>query len=143
MWRPSASYSACTFIFETVVTRRGSRRRAYIRASAEPAAEAPMCTTASRRTVQVAARSGNRSDGRLPPGLFRENTNLEWMVLATRKRTPPVDSIFRAGLRLRIERAASALRAAITPRRSPPPRRRPSRWGLPSTKRWRHIRNDH
>ena len=25
MWRPSASYSACTFIFEAVVTRRGSR----------------------------------------------------------------------------------------------------------------------
>ncbi|CAH0725921.1 unnamed protein product, partial [Brenthis ino] len=23
MWRPSASYSACTFIFVTVVTRRG------------------------------------------------------------------------------------------------------------------------
>lgn len=25
MWRPSPSYSACTFIFEAVVTRRGSR----------------------------------------------------------------------------------------------------------------------
>ncbi|CAB3230946.1 unnamed protein product [Arctia plantaginis] len=29
MWRPSASYPACTFIFETVVTRRGFP---YIRA---------------------------------------------------------------------------------------------------------------
>lgn len=83
-----------------------------------------MCTSASLRALQVGARSGNRSGGRLPPELFSENTNLEWMVLASRKRTPTVESIFRAGLRVRTERAASAQRAATTPRRSPPPRRR-------------------
>lgn len=71
-------------------------------------------------TLQVGARLGNRSGGRPPSGLFRENTNLEWMVLVSRKRTPAVESIFRAGLRVRIDRAASALRAATTPRRSPP-----------------------
>lgn len=48
---------------------------------------------------------------------------MEWMVLASRKRTPPVGSIFRAGVRVRVDRAASAQRAATTPRRLPPPRR--------------------
>lgn len=73
-----------------------------------------------RQTLQVGARLGNRSGGRPPSGLFRENTNLEWMVLVSRKRTPAVESIFRAGLRVRTDRAASAPRAATTPRRSPP-----------------------
>lgn len=138
MWRPSASHSACTFIFEAVVTRRGSRCSLHKRGPPASPPEVQPCTSTSPRTLQVAARSGNRSDGRSLPVLFRENTNLEWMVLPSRKRTPPVDSIFRAGLRVRSERAASAQRAATTPRRSPPPRCRvvlPS----PSPKRWRHA----
>lgn len=65
-----------------------------------------------------AARYSNRAGGRTPMVLFRENTKMEWMVLATRKRTP-VESIFRAGLRVRTERAASARRAATKLRRSP------------------------
>jgi hypothetical protein len=93
----------------------------YIRAGAATSNAAPACITTGRLSLQVGARSGNRSGGRLPPVLFWENTNLEWMVLATRKRTPSVESIFRAGLRVRTLCAASAQRAAITPRRSPPP----------------------
>ncbi|CAH0725922.1 unnamed protein product, partial [Brenthis ino] len=46
------------------------------------------------------------------------------MVLATRKRTPPVDSIFRPGLRVRTEPAASARRAAMRPCRPLPHRLR-------------------
>ncbi|KAJ8729359.1 hypothetical protein PYW08_000940 [Mythimna loreyi] len=124
MWRPAAaaSCSACTFIFEAVVTRRGSRCSLHKSGLRRVRGEVQTCTSTRPRTLQVAARSGNRSDGRSPPDLFRENTNLEWMVLPSRKLTPPVDSIFRAGLRVRSERAASAQRAATTPRRSPPPR---------------------
>lgn len=112
----------------------------YIRARGASAGEAPLCTSVSRRMLHVGARTGNRSDGRPTPDLFWENTNLEWMVLATCKRTPAVGSIFRAGLRLRTEYAASAPRAAITPRRSSPPP--PWVIGAPgpdtsSTKRWR------
>lgn len=131
--RPAASYFARTFILDTVVTRRGSRCSfPYIRASAAEALPAPVVhlrasilgSSIACRALQVGARSGNRSDGRLPSILFRENTNLEWMVLVSRKRTPPVESIFRAGLRVRTGCAASTQRAATTPRRSPPPRRR-------------------
>lgn len=46
------------------------------------------------------------------------------MVLASRERKPPVDSIFRAGLRVRSARAVSAPRAATTLCRSPPCRQR-------------------
>lgn len=81
-------------------------------------------------------------------GLFRENTNLEWMVLVSRKRTPAVESIFRAGLRVRTDRAASASRAATTPRRSPPSPRRSfegyrAALATPSPKRWPYSVDDH
>lgn len=117
-----------TFIFEAVVTRRGNVGHGvpYIRPSgrALPPSAPSACTSTSYRMLHAGAHSGNRSDGRPPPGLFRENTNLEWMVLASRERKPPVDSIFRAGLRVRSARAVSAPRAATTLCRSPPCRQR-------------------
>lgn len=87
---PAADCSACTFIIGAVVTRRGSRCSLHKSArggSVAARAEAPACIRSGRRALQVGARSGNRSDGRKPTVLFRENTNLEWMVLARRKRT--------------------------------------------------------
>lgn len=131
MWRPSpASCSAFCVRVYFGYGRHAARlslqcslhknlRRVRERASAAA------CTWSCRR-LQVGARLSNRSDGRAPSDLFRENTNLEWMVLATRKRTPPVDSIFRAELRVRSDPAAtaSAPRAAKRLRRSRPPRLR-------------------
>ncbi|KAI8427998.1 hypothetical protein MSG28_002302 [Choristoneura fumiferana] len=82
-----------TFIFEAVVTRRGNAGlgvpyiRPFGRALLPSAPSA--CTSTSYRMLHAGAHSGNRSDGRPPPGLFLENTNLEWMVLASRERKPP------------------------------------------------------
>lgn len=112
--------------------RHAARFTVFLAWARRVGAAASACTPSSHRALQVGARSGNRSDGRKPTGLFRENTNLEWMVLASRKRTPPVGSIFRAGLRVRVERAASTPRAATTPRRSPPPGRAPAQRRPPS-----------
>lgn len=126
MWRARrpnvfAARAACfVFIFKVVVTRGGSR----------------CCLHKPEQRLQPrrmhGAHSGNRSDGRGPTVLFRENTNLEWMVLAIHERTPSVESIFRADLRVRTERAggqccASGQHAASL---TAPKRRRPSQLAL-------------
>lgn len=72
MWRPArrrASVArldcfACTFISEAVVTRRGSRCSLHKGWGVRVSRLQPACTAASRRALQVGARSGNRSDGR-------------------------------------------------------------------------------
>ncbi|CAH2066930.1 unnamed protein product, partial [Iphiclides podalirius] len=114
--------SAGAFIFDAVVTRRGVRRalrKSLRRGPARPRRAASRPQPARQCTTS----SSNRSAGRASPALFRENTNLEWMVLAARERTLPPESIFRAGLRVRGERAVSAPPAATRPCRSPPPPR--------------------
>ncbi|CAG4944471.1 unnamed protein product [Colias eurytheme] len=120
MWRPSPASPLRERLFSIRSSRGAVYSAPYIRAHGAPPRAGAPCAPA--RKLQVGARSSNRSDGRPPSALFWENTNLEWMVLASRKRTPPVESIFRAGLRLRMACAASARRAAITLCRLTPPR---------------------
>lgn len=121
MWRPrpppvvvgylAGSCSTRTFIFETVATRRGSRCSLHKSLLGVSVEAVPVVHPYSSRVPHFAGRCTFGKpipvDAR-PSVLFRENTNLEWMVLVSRKRTPPVESIFRAGLRVRTERAASA-----------------------------------
>ncbi|KPJ06491.1 hypothetical protein RR48_14230 [Papilio machaon] len=132
MWRPARRLRApCPepmVISDTVAKRRGARCALHKRLQRAALWPALAPRVQPRRELQVAARSGNRSDGRPSSGLFWENTNLEWTALATRKRTPAVESIFRGGVRVRSERAASAVRAVrrVTgaPRRRDPLTRR-------------------
>lgn len=126
MWRPSATQlSAAAFIFDTVVTRRGvwcalhkSLRQVRTVESRRGPVLQQVGPQASCRSVHV--RVTDPPDARRPL-YFGRNTNLEWMVLAARKRTPSAESIFRAGLRVRGERAVSAPRAATRPCRSRTP----------------------
>lgn len=146
MWRPSASYSACTFIFEAVVTRRGSR--CSLHKSRPPASPQPRLRRALRpvparcRSLHVRVTDPMDARRRFYFGKIQIWNGWYSRVVSELRRLTPF-------LELVCACAPSAL-----PVLSELPSRRVARHPhvtadcrvvlpLPSTKRWRHLQNDH